>query len=238
MQEYLEYLKEQKLSESTQRKYVRDAKAMLNFIGERDITPELLGEYKAFLLDSHSSTSVKSMIIAANKYLEFIGDPNRIDHKDVIGVATKSPEKQLTPEEYERLLDAAKTFSDERMYMLIKTLCSAGLQVSELKYVTVKAVYNEEITISGNKHSRVIYLPKKLCAELKNYCWEKKILDGVVFVTRRGNPMDNSNILKSMKMICASARIPPEKVFPQELKNLYTRTYNSMQREIVDRMGL
>lgn len=238
MQEYLEYLKKQKLSESTQRKYLRDANALLNYVGEREITSELLEEYKAYLLETHNTTSVKSMVVAANKYLEYIGNPERIAHKDVVGIAKKSPEKQLTPEEYERLLNAAKTFSDDRMYMLIKTLCSAGLQVSELKYVTVKAVYAEEITVPGSKRSRVIYLPKKLCEELKNYCWQKKILDGLVFVTQRGNPMDRSNILKSMKKICADADVSPKKVFPQELKNLYVRTYDNMRREIIDQMGL
>lgn len=238
MDEYLAYLRSLKLSENTQRKYLRDAKSLTTFIDNREITPEILDEYKAFLLGRHTSASVKSMVIAANKYLEYTGSPYRIAHKDVSCSAGKSPESQLTGEEYGRLLDAAKTFPDDRMYMLVKTLCSAGLQVSELKYVTVKGAYAEEISVPCGKSFRTVFLPKTLCGELKKYCWEKRIFDGSVFVTRSGKPMDSSNILKSMKKICAGAGVAPNKVFPQELKNLYVRTYNGMRREIVDRMGL
>lgn len=238
MEEYIAFLKERGLSENTQRKYLRDANALLKFTGEREITPELLDDYKRFLLKNHPESSVKSMVIAANKYLEYIGNPCRIPHKDVNYAAIKAPEKELSNEEYNRLLEAAKVFTDDRMYMLIKTLCGAGLQVSELKYVTVKAVYAEEISILCGKRLHTVFLPKKLCEELKRYCWDKKILDGVVFVTRNGNPMDRANILRSMKKICADAGVDSKKVFPQELKNLYLRTYDNMKREIIDQMGL
>lgn len=124
------------------------------------------------------------------------------------------------------------------MYILVKTLCSAGLQVSELQYVTVKGAYVEEIAVPCGRGFRTVFLPKTPCDELKKYCWDKRIFDGVVFVTRNGNPMDRSNIYKEMKKICADAGVSPNKVFPQELKNLYVRTYDGMRREIVDRMGL
>ncbi len=124
------------------------------------------------------------------------------------------------------------------MCMLIKTLCSAGLQVSELKYVTVRGIYNEEITIPCSKHLRIVCLPKMLCSELKNYCWKRKVLDGPIFISNCGNPMDRSNILKNMKKICDSAGIDSKKVFPQELKNLHVRTYNKIMQEITDQMVL
>ena len=160
MQEYSTYLKKSGLSENTQIKYLRDAKALLQFAGERKITPDLLNEYKAFLLKNHPTTSVKSMAIAANKCLEFIDCPHRIAHKDVVCTAVRFAEKQLTSEEYKRIPDAAKIFPDDRMYMLIKTLCSADPRVSELKYVTVNGVYGEEIKIPSAKHFREVFCRK------------------------------------------------------------------------------
>ncbi len=238
MVEYADFLKSEGLSENTRKKYLRDANALLKFADGRDLTPELLGEYKQNLLENHPENSAKSMIIAVNKYLEFAGVLYRIPHKDVNYSAVKSPERKLSVDEYEKILSAAGVFADDRMYMLIKTLCGAGLQVSELKYVTVRAVCDGEISLPCGKRLRTIFLPKKLCEELKNYCSKKRIESGQVFVTRSGKPLDRGNILRNLKKICGDAKVDPTKVSSQELKNLHVRTYDSMRREIVDRMGL
>lgn len=151
MREYWVYLESSQFLENTKRKKLHDARALLDFAGEHEITPNILAAYKVFLLERHPATSVKSMLIAANKYFEFIGNACRVSHKDLSNTAKKSPDSELFEDEYARLLDAAKTFSDDRMYMLIKTLCSAGLQLSELKHVTVKGVYAEELSVLRGK---------------------------------------------------------------------------------------
>ncbi len=87
----------------------------------------------------------------------------------------KAPERKLSVDEYEKILNAAGVFADYRMYMLIKTLCEKGLRVSELKYVTVRAVRDGEISLSCGKRLHTILLPKKLCEELKKYCSKKQI---------------------------------------------------------------
>ncbi len=63
-------------------------------------------------------------------------------------------------------------------------------------------------------------------------------MSGPIFITRSGNPVDPANIRKSLGKICEMAGVDPQKAFPQNLKNLYQKTYNEMQREIIDRMGL
>lgn len=84
------------------------------------------------------------------------------------------PEKELTNEEYTRLLNAAKAFADDRMYILIKTLCGAGLQVSELKYITVKSVYVEEILIPCGKRFRTVFYRKNSVRNLNDTVWIRK----------------------------------------------------------------
>lgn len=92
--------------------------------------------------------------------------------------------------------------------------------------------------VPSGKGVRTVYLSQKLCEELRAYCFENHILRGSIFITRNANPMDPANINKNLKKICAAAKVEPQKVFPQNFKNLYMRTYREMQREIVDRMGL
>lgn len=238
MDEYLKYLNSLSLSKNTMHKYLHDAEILIEFIGDREITSELLDEYKKFLLQKYSVTGTKSMCIAANKYLEFIGANCRIVHEDLSSKSKRVEGLRLTDSEYRQLLNAAKDFVDERMLYIIKTLCGAGLQIGELPYVTAKAVYEEQLTVPQGKASRTVYLPKSLCGELRDFCWKRHILSGPIFITRSGNPVDPANIRKSFGKICEMAGVDPQKAFPQNFKNLYRKTYEEMQREIIDRMGL
>lgn len=40
-------------------------------------------------------------------------------------------DKELTKAEYERMLTAAKSKKNERLYYLMQTICSTGIRVSE-----------------------------------------------------------------------------------------------------------
>ncbi len=51
-----------------------------------------------------------------------------------------SEERKLTKEEYKRLLHAAKE-KNERLYLVMQSICSVGLRVSELKFLTVGKPY-------------------------------------------------------------------------------------------------
>lgn len=129
MNEYSAYLDNLRMSGKTKRKYMHNAEVMLKFIDSHEVTHQILEEYKSFLLEKYTPVSAKSMIIAANKYLEYIGANCRISHKGIPSNTERPEILNLTNAEYEKLLNAAKTFRDERMYMIIKTLCGAGLQI-------------------------------------------------------------------------------------------------------------
>ena len=47
----------------------------------------------------------------------------------------------------------------------------------------------------------------------------------MIFITRRGNPVDRSNILHEMKNLCGTAGVEREKVFPHNLRHLFAYTY-------------
>jgi len=144
-----------------------------------------------------------------------------------------STDKELTKAEYDRLLQAAKQKKNERLYLLMQTICSTGIRVSEVRYVTVEAVARGIAGINCKGKCRQVFLPKQLCQILKQYIKDQKIKSGAVFVTKNGNPLDRSNIWSDMKKLCKAANVSEKKVFPHNLRHLFARTYYSLQKDIV-----
>ena len=144
-----------------------------------------------------------------------------------------STEKELTKSEYDRLLEAAKQKKNERLYLLMQTICSTGIRVSELCFITIETINRGRAEINCKGKRRSVFLPTKLCKILKNYAKEQKIKSGAVFVTQSGNPLDRSNIWSDMKKLCKAANVSEKKVFPHNLRHLFARTYYSLQKDIV-----
>ncbi len=139
----------------------------------------------------------------------------------------------MTKAEYERLLWAAKQKKSERLYLLLQTICSTGIRVSELKFITVESLLPgcAEIFCKGKR--RTVFLPNRLCQALKRYAKMQRIKSGSVFVSKNGNPLNRSNIWADMKKLCKIANVSERKVFPHNLRHLFARTYYSMEKDIV-----
>ena len=142
-------------------------------------------------------------------------------------------DKELSKTEYERLLDAAKAKSNQRLYLLMQTICSSGIRVSELQYVTIEAIKLRKATINCKGKMRIVILPKELCRMLTEYAKTQKITSGSVFVTKTRKPLDRSTIWKMMKALCESAKVSKYKVFPHNLRHLFARTFYTLQKDIV-----
>lgn len=121
------------------------------------------------------------------------------------------------------------------IYLLssMQTICSTGIRVSELKFITVEAVNAGQADIRCKGKMRVIILPKRLCIMLKDYLKAQNIKSGSVFVTKTGKPLDRSNIWADMKKLCESAGVSKNKVFPHNLRHLFARTFYTLQKDIV-----
>lgn len=101
-----------------------------------------------------------------------------------------SSEKELTKAEYERLLKAAKQKKNERLYLLMQTICSTGIRVSELRHITVEAINRGIADINCKGKRRQVFLPKQLCAMLRQYAKVQKIKSGAVFITKNSTCYD------------------------------------------------
>ena len=79
---------------------------------------------------------------------------------------------------------------------------------------------------------RVVLIPKRLRAALRAYAQRLGVGSGCIFRTRRGKPLDRSNIWRDMKRLGAEAHVCQSKIFPHNLRHLFARTYYAMEKDI------
>lgn len=232
LKEFSEYLREQERSERTIEKYTRDARRLAEFVGIGELNKPLVLHFKENLRREMSPISANSVLAAVNCFLKFLGLSELCVRAFKLQRRLFSVKNELTAEEYKRLVKAALNAQNERLALIIQAICSTGIRISELKFITVEAVRTGRAEISCKGKFRVIFLPDKLRAVLGNYIRKQKITAGAVFVTKKGNPVDRSNIWRDMKNLCESARVSPEKVFPHNLRHLFARSFYSLEKDI------
>lgn len=225
---------EEEKSKNTVEKYIRDVTFFMLWLNNREVTKILALEYKKELCEKYAPSSANSVISSLNSFLAFMQwHDTHIKALRIQRRIFSSNDKELTKNEYEKLLCAAKSKKNERLYLLMQTICSTGIWVSELRFVTCEAVKSGEGIINCKGKMRTIFLPKELCKMLKEYIKEQGIQSGSVFVSRNGKPLDRSYIWKMLKNLCETAGVSKDKVFPHNFRHLFARTYYSLQKDIV-----
>ena len=232
--EFAQFLLEEEKSEITIKKYVRDVQKFFEFAEEKELSKTLTVEYKSELTEKYKPTSVNSMLAAVNKFMDFLNLPRfKVKPLKIQRMLFLSEEKELRRDEYNRLVDAAQSNGNQRLMLIIETIASTGIRISELKFITVEAVLEKRADINCKGKRRVVLLTKKLCKVLKEYIKNKKIRSGAVFVTSSGKPMDSSNIRKEMKKLAELAKVNKQKIFPHNFRHFFARTFYSQTKDIV-----
>ena len=229
-----EYLINEEKAAATVNKYLHDVGEFQIWLGEQELCKTAVLAYKSYLCEHYATASVNAALSSLNSFFNFMEWYDlRVKNLKIQKQIFASTDKELTKAEYDRLLQAAKQKKNERLYLLMQTICSTGIRVSEVRYVTVEAVSRGVAEINCKGKRRQVFLPKQLCQILKQYIKEQKIKSGAVFVTKNGNPLDRSNIWSDMKKLCKAANVSEKKVFPHNLRHLFARTYYSLQKDIV-----
>jgi site-specific recombinase XerD len=218
-------------SRATVEKYLRDVRAFLVWGAERELNRELLRQYKEQLTCQYAPASVNSMLASVNCWLRFIGREDcKVKQLRIQRQIFAREDKELTKAEYRQLVLAAK---DNRISLVIQTICGTGIRVSELPFITAEAVQAGKAVVSCKNKTRVIFIPAPVRKLLRAYMKKTGVTTGSVFVTRSGKPLDRSNIWKAMKALCLKAGIAAGKVFPHNLRHLFARTFYSIEKDIV-----
>ncbi len=233
IQEYLQELHIREKSQNTILSYGHALRHLKEFAGGQVLSKNLLLDWKEALKKSYASSSINGMIAAVNGFLRFRGEQEMIIKPlKLQKVIFLMPEKVLTKNEYKKLVDAAEKKGNERLAMILQTICSTGIRISELKYITIESLKQKRAEIDCKGKQRIIFLPGKLVNLLRKYAEKKEILSGPIFITRNGKAMDRSNIWREMKKLCASTEVEKKKVFPHNLRSLFARTYYSIKHDI------
>ena len=230
---YLTHLQEQERSAATIQKYGHDLNALTSWLDGQPLTKATLIVWKEELTAVHAPTTVNSILAAVNGFLAFMGWRDLTVKLLKIQKAVFCDEsRELTRAEYARLVRAAEKRENQRLSLVIQTICATGIRVSELKFITVEAVRTGRAEVCNKGKRRIVFLPEKLRRILNRYIKGQKKTAGAVFTTRTGKPLDRSNIWRDMKALCESAGVEPGKVFPHNLRHLFARTYYSLEKDI------
>ena len=213
-------------SPATIEKYLRDAADFTAWLDGRAASKAAAGAWKAALLEAKlAPATINVKLAAVNRFLVFLGWPAfRVKPLRIQRRLFRDDSRELTRPEYLRLLETARTQGRERLALLLETICGTGIRVSEVRYVTVEAVYRGRAEISLKGKIRTILLPGKLCRKLLKYARKQKIASGEIFLTRNEKGISRRQIWAEMKALCDKAGVAPSKVFPHNLRHLFART--------------
>ena len=234
IKKYKAYLEDEEKTRATVEKYIRDITAFAAWLGRRELTKAKVLEYKEYLIRSYLAASVNSMLSSLNGFFEFTGEYGlKVKNIKIQKQIFMKNEKELTKAEYERLLKAAKTKGNKKLFLLMQTICATGIRVSELCYITKESLKAGMAQVHMKGKLRIIIISDKLCKMLDRYAKEQGIASGSIFITKSGKPLDRSHIWKLMKNLCESAEVDKKKVFPHNLRHLFARTFYSIEKDIV-----
>ena len=228
------YLRDEERSEATVEKYFCEVTQFAAWLNNTEVTKAAVAEWKEHLLsEGYEPSTVNGKLTAMDRFFDFMGwqecrvRPVRVQRRNY-----SEPRRELTRQEYYRLLHAAHRKGDLRLFHLLETICSTGIRVSELRFITVKAVQRGRADICNKGKYRTILLPRRLCEKLLHYCRERGIAHGSIFVTRSGKPVNRSNIWAMMKTLCRKAQVSARKVFPHNLRHLFARCFYQCQQDL------
>lgn len=231
---FIEFLKEEEKSKATISKYRYDIHCFMEFLRGENISKQQVIAYKDYLSQQYKSSSANSMLVSLNRFLRFIGRQDscvklfRIQRQ-----IFASEDRELSKKEYQRLLKTAQCQKNNRLSLIMQTICGTGIRISELSYITAEAVMKGKSIVNCKNKTRVIFIPASLQNLLKKYIKQYRIKTGPIFISKTGKPLNRSNIWKEMKALCERANVPSRKVFPHNLRHLFARLFYSIEKDIV-----
>ena len=232
---YQAWLTHREYSHATIQKYTR---ALARFFtdtgaGKRPDRETVAAWRDSLTAKGYTPSTVNSLLAAVNDYQESIDNPaGKAKPLKRQRKIFADPGRELSRAEYFRLLTAARQTGNKRTQLLLETICSTGIRVSELQFITAEGVRSRKASIRCKGKCRDILLPKELCHRLQKWCQKHRIHNGPVFLSRSGKPLCRVTVWKMFKALCERAKVSARKVFPHNLRHLFARTFYNIEKNI------
>ena len=212
-------------------KYLHDVRAYAGFLGGREVSSETTCGFKQELIaKEYAPGSINTMLASLFAFFKFMGWTDCGTQRMLIQRDAYCPEdKELTREDYEALLGAAR----ERDRLIMETVCSTGIRVSELRFFTLEAVKSREVVVTCKRKIRHIMVPDDTALELERYAEKSGITSGVIFRGRNGKPLDRLRVWAVVKLAAVRAKVKAAKAFPHNLRKLFARTFYDANHDAV-----
>ena len=232
---YLKALENEERATATIEKYRRALLSFAAFLSGAAVTPEMIRLWKDDLREkSYAPSTINTYLAALNGFFRFCNWSDcRARFLKIQRRLLRDSKQELTRVEYERLVAAAEAAGDRRLALLMETICSTGIRVSEVQYITVEAAKNGKAEIALKGKIRTILLPSKLCRKLLKFATQKKTASGAIFRAKSGKLMSRYQIWSKMKKLCACAGVDAGKVFPHNLRHLFATAFYRAYKDIV-----
>ena len=239
--EYAEHLRREERAAGTVESYLRSVNGFFGWTDGREITQERVNGWKSYLAEQgYASVTINTMLAALNGFFRFLNWPLKAKFLKIQRRLFRTPERELTRAEYERLLTTARAQGKEQLALLMETICATGIRVSEVQYITVQAAETGRTEIRLKGKIRTILLPGKLCRKLLKFTKTQKIASGQIFLSKSRMPLGRRQIWAQLKALCRAAHVEAGKVFPHNLRHLFAtvfyRTYRDIAR-LADLLG-
>ena len=233
IKEFGESLYETEHSDNTIQRYCQEVRKFMEFLDGRVPEKQLFVEYRDLEKKQYNVRSVNVKISAINAYFVWSKRPElKMHFLKIQKKAFISEKRQLSSEEFSRLLTVAQKKSSQRLYMLLQVLVSTGIRISELPFITVESVEQGEAEISLKGKTRSVKFQNELRKNILEYCRKNKIESGYIFRTRNGKAVDRSNVYHEMKKLCEKAGVEKEKVFPHNMRHLFARIFYHAEQNL------
>lgn len=232
---YRDQLLREERAAATVEKYLRDTESFAAWLGGGCLTKETVVCWKNQLLENGlAPATVNAKLAALNGLLTFLGmEQCRAKFLKLQRRAFRNADRDLSQEEYRRLLAAARRLGRAQTELLLETICATGIRVSEVRYITVEAARRGRAEVSLKGKIRTILLPAKLCRKLLKHAQKKRTAFGAIFLTEGGAVLSRYQIWREMKRLCAEAGVECSKVFPHNLRHLFAAVFYRATRDIV-----
>lgn len=234
IENYKMALTEEEKSQNTIEKYLRDIRRFRIFLGNsEEITKEKMIRYKLYLKANYKISSINSMLASLNSFLKWAGWSDcTVKAFKVQSMSFRSANKELSMTEYKRLVYAAQRKGQTWLYLIMLTLCSTGIRISELPFITVRSLSTRQAEVNNKGKIRTVILPVDLCVKLRHYANQRGIKEGSIFITRTGKNIDRSNIHHAMKKLCVEADVEKMKVYPHNFRHLFAVHHYRQNRDL------
>lgn len=234
LQEYEIWLYESEKSALTIKKYLHYLKEFERFMAGEPLSKSAVLRWKGELRTRIAPSTVNGALAAVNSLLRYMGREDcTVRFLKIRRRMFDSGQKELTKDDYRRLVTAAQENGNERLALLLQTVCSTGIRISELSYITVEAVAAHSVEVECKGKIRQVLLPGRLCRLLAEYAAKRNIRSGMIFVTCSGKKLDRSNIWREMKQLAREAGVAEEKVFPHNLRHLFARSFYNQEKDLL-----